>query len=604
MIIKTSDILPEIFKNRDRNPDLRVSEALWEAKRKFPFFAPLSFKLMRVPPHLLHIYTTLFVTPSLELCYNPVFVSGIKDSELVGCIVHEVMHIALNHFKRADNIKSQLDEYRRLRGGKEYTDEEFRRILNYAADFEVNSEINRLKNSIKGFSDIELPQGVLDPVKFNLPPNRVMEQYAGDAVRILESNADRPPDEVPSPPSYSNQAQWQGKAEQQGGRSQGGQQGGSGQGDKNDQQGDGQGDKKDNQQGGQGGQQGDGQGDKQDNQQGGQGGDQGDKNDQQWGQQGSQQGDGQGDKKGDQQGGQQGGSGQDYSQKYIMSPSADGSKDYLKDFPNASVVPNESVRNMLDKVAEAYDNFVREHLGRGNAPGSAVESGVLDQIMHKRLKSKRRKLLDQMLSRLGGFITISRTGKWDKDYADYETPTPLSRGKQLLKHKIRKYGTPVRIVIDVSGSMLGKIQGTGQTYLSVAYDLVLGVLKKLGMSNVTVTMADVGLVDIDTEELKKTLMGSGEFSFTGGGTDMSKAIHETVGKMREEGKKQYIIVLTDGITDWPTNNDMEKYIKSGVKIMAVIIGAKGPEDPVLTGIPPNLPHIYFTPDMLEEAIGG
>lgn len=115
---------------------------------KFVFFA----NLLQVPDVFDDTIETA-ATDGSSIRWNPAFVDSINDAQLLGTMLHELMHIGLLH----NLVAAQYDDHKRL---------------NIAADLAVNSILAEMQ--------VKLPDGALMPGKgefAHLPTMLSMEEY-------------------------------------------------------------------------------------------------------------------------------------------------------------------------------------------------------------------------------------------------------------------------------------------------------------------------------------------------------------------------------------------------------------------------------------------
>jgi predicted metal-dependent peptidase len=151
---------------------------------------------------------------------------------------------------------------------------------------------------------------------------------------------------------------------------------------------------------------------------------------------------------------------------------------------------------------------------------------------------------------------------WAAGAVDYTYRRPSRRTAALrgvVLPSLRRPMPAVAIVIDTSGSM-------GEDDLAAALAEVTGVLREVGVggNRVTVLSCDAGVQTTArvTSAQQVTLAG-------GGGTDMRAGIQAA---LTLPDRPAIVIVLTDGVTPWPT-------APSSARVIAALIGADPPSPP-------------------------
>ena len=124
-----------------------------KACRTFPYFNSLILKLV---PHEDTSIPTLGVTANAVMMYNPAFIERLTPAEMEFCLLHEVMHLMMNHHTR----KGERDPY----------------LWNAAGDLFINPQLREAKLEAPVLDGKKV--GIFpDDAEIGLPPNLMAEEY-------------------------------------------------------------------------------------------------------------------------------------------------------------------------------------------------------------------------------------------------------------------------------------------------------------------------------------------------------------------------------------------------------------------------------------------
>ncbi len=147
-----------------KNTNVRVLRAIMSATdptKGLPYLSP-AISLLRPMAAPGQVATgTLSVSNTGRLLYEPAFIDACSDSELVWVVLHETMHLVLDHYTRANAA------------GVPMTPEE-RRRWNIAGDLEINSSLQQIAHLKDKYPKASKP---CLPEKYGFKPNLPVESY-------------------------------------------------------------------------------------------------------------------------------------------------------------------------------------------------------------------------------------------------------------------------------------------------------------------------------------------------------------------------------------------------------------------------------------------
>jgi predicted metal-dependent peptidase len=115
---------------------------------------------------------TIGVSKVGVLYWDPAFIDTVTTEELAAGLIHEVMHVALKHCQRFEDM-GVIAEATSDKGAKAF-------IANIAADMAINPDVEKMA---------ALPKGGVLPKDFGLPDGLVMEDYYN---RLLQQAQQQP----------------------------------------------------------------------------------------------------------------------------------------------------------------------------------------------------------------------------------------------------------------------------------------------------------------------------------------------------------------------------------------------------------------------------
>jgi predicted metal-dependent peptidase len=148
----------------DDNRPYELTEVRYKAHRLMPYLGKMTWNLVPVEvPGL----GTMAVDQWARLYYDPEVFSMWSLRECAAVVLHEVMHVVLQHAKRA---KMYLGEN---------ATEHHRYLWNVAVDLVVNQTLRDAvcKPNGKKIETIEFPEGAIFPEKYDLPLNLTAPEY-------------------------------------------------------------------------------------------------------------------------------------------------------------------------------------------------------------------------------------------------------------------------------------------------------------------------------------------------------------------------------------------------------------------------------------------
>jgi predicted metal-dependent peptidase len=149
--------------------------------------------------------------------------------------------------------------------------------------------------------------------------------------------------------------------------------------------------------------------------------------------------------------------------------------------------------------------------------------------------------------------------QWVKGQIEQSFARPSRRSEDIILPGWVKPVPRLLIIVDSSGSMTG-------LYDELFAELG-GILQSIGCGEVPVLVGDYGL---QQEFRLADLVGQNIQG--GGGTSMRTIALEA---LERQPQPNWIIIATDGYTDWPE----EEEIPAGIKVQALLVGKKAPEAP-------------------------
>lgn len=175
---------------------IRLARAALTRPGAFPYYYPLAFGLTLVETEAV---PSMRVDARLRLFYNPRWVETLSDPELLGVLWHELHHVLREHvFERgvllerflrgaiAEGLRGEkaLERLREV-WGEALRGEEASRgltpgeaLVAKAAAFLANVVFDLEVNDDAEGAGLVLPEGVLYPERFALPPHLSAEEYA------------------------------------------------------------------------------------------------------------------------------------------------------------------------------------------------------------------------------------------------------------------------------------------------------------------------------------------------------------------------------------------------------------------------------------------
>lgn len=464
--------------NPEQMPEILQYARLRLLKER-PYLAHIIFRMVPVPAPGLG---TLAVDRWWRFYYDPDIQSRMTPKEAIIAIYHEVHHILRQHATRLAWMSEQSPQ-----------------LANICTDLSINSEIREERWDTEG---VRLPDWVLMPEQFNLPPKRTPEEY-WDALQ-----------------QQQQQQQGQGQQQQQG-QGQGKQS--QGQGQAQGKQGQGQGSGAGKQQSGSGKQ---GQGSGSGKQKSGSGSQQSGSGSQQSGS-GKQQS-GSGSQTSDPGGQPQGGGSPAPGAGNCGSCAGGPRREWELPSPAESGIDGVGqieAEVIMSEVAKEIQRHARE---RGSVPASLKRWA--DQFVQPS-KTDWRKLLAAHIRR----AAAARYGS--SDYS-LRRISHRAAARGIIQPGMVTPDPNIAVVLDTSGSM-------GDKELAAAVSEVQGILRSIGVREIT-------LIDVDAKAHRTRKVSTlRRIELTGGGgTDMRVGIDAA---LKLKPRPELIVVLTDGYTPWPDN---------------------------------------------------
>lgn len=136
------------------DPIVKIAAARWWAIGECPYFATALFALTpkEVPKEAVYGMATIAVTRTGVLLYTREAVSAWSSEELGAALIHEVLHILRDHWRRAQEMGAEPRQW------------------NVAADLEINDDVRDMR--------LKLPvEGLFPDTTFNLPVGLTAEEY-------------------------------------------------------------------------------------------------------------------------------------------------------------------------------------------------------------------------------------------------------------------------------------------------------------------------------------------------------------------------------------------------------------------------------------------
>jgi predicted metal-dependent peptidase len=224
-------------------------------------------------------------------------------------------------------------------------------------------------------------------------------------------------------------------------------------------------------------------------------------------------------------------------------------------------------RTMRRSTAEAVQAAISS--GRGNVPlGLRVWS---EMQLERPVVPWTRVLAASVRSAIA-----SRSGADDFTRSRVSRRSTSRLGEMPILPALRSPKPEVSVVLDFSGSMAG-------TPVRRAVSEAVGVVQALGLP-VRVYAVDAA---VQAEAIVTTAKDVEKINRGGGGTDMVVGI-AAADRPRHGTRPDVIVLITDGLTPWPTPSQMPR--------ARLVVGVIGPED-----VPPHIPRVVRIP--LTQAAG-